>query len=190
MRLPPYEVMYRMAVEHSDHHEAVDEFLPCLLAGLRATPPEADALEIGYWHGGSALFTAWHLGTEGLGRRLVTVDNGQYAGTGLKRAVKDWGFSPWTHFVSDQHDWVKALEPDQEWKFGFVYHDGEHGDASVRLDIDGLAPYIVQGGTLAVDDAHMCTGNALDFRSLGLERQGWEPPHRGCHDIKFYQKVA
>lgn len=186
--VPPYDEMWAIASDISDHKGAVDEFLPCLLDGLEHTPPTASVLEIGVWAGGSAIFTLWHLLQEGQGRRLITVDHG---GEQDDRPLYDYARQHgcnWVHNIYDQHVWVKQL-PLLGYRFGFVYHDGQHGDASVVPDVLAIAPFIVPGGTLAVDDAHECV-SGLSFAHLGLETvTDYYPPHRGCGGINFYRKV-
>ena len=182
--------MLDLAANKSDHGRDVTEFVLALRAALQDTPPEAKAFEIGVQAGGSALFTMWHLWKEAKGRAMLTLDASANPDL-LREYSRRWDV-PWEHVQAPQQEWIPAHIGTHQ--YGFIYHDGGHGDAHVLPEVPILARDMVPGAMLAIDDLNQCS-KVPDFTEYGLRRvEGLTPRERtdiGCGThIGFWHKVA
>lgn len=174
----------------------------CVAAAPRG-PEAAPFLEVGTRSGGSALLTLrvlraayrdgpappWVLTVDPYGRRPYegapfVYDETHYVA--MKRALARFGNH--VHFLLESADFLRVLEGLTLWRggvrrpvdrFSLVYLDGSHEPRIVWSEIERLAPRVVPGGFLVVDDTDWFDG-AVRRR---LDATGWNVRHEGKQSV-------
>lgn len=154
--------------KYSDHQQRIiSELEQPLKDALARTPPSFPVLEIGNREGGSAAVQLYYIGLEDKKRRFVTVDSGD-AVRRIAQISESLGID-WKHYKSAQTDWVKQNVE----TFGFIFLDADHDQTNVSRDMRILAPYLAEGGVMAVDDCQEWK-EIPSFEEVGLHRVYYE----------------
>lgn len=136
------------------------------LADLASQVPADRAIvELGVYHGASALRLAWGA-RQGLGAHVWAIDpwdsEGNVYGDTMgnleqaRRWARHWvtslGYSgSITLLHRFSHD-VAADWSDEQPRVGLLFVDGDHTEAGARRDIESWAPHLAEGAIIAVDD--------------------------------------